>query len=61
MQPDQDRVGQRAEDGPAEERTVGSDDPAAQAAAVLADSEERQASREESGGTVEHRTPSGDR
>lgn len=56
-----DRVGERAADGPAEEMTLNSDDRAAQAEAILADSDERQAGREESGGTVEHRTPTGDR
>jgi hypothetical protein len=60
MEPN-DRTNQRAEDGPAEEQAAGSEDRVAQAAAVLADSEERQAAREESGDTVEHRTPTGDR
>jgi len=56
-----DRVNERASDAPAEEQRAGSADPAAQAAAVLADSDERQEGREESGPTVEHRTPLGDR
>ena len=54
-----DRVSQRADDRPAEEVGAGSADPAAQAAAILADSDERQEGREESGGQVEHRTPDG--
>jgi hypothetical protein len=40
-----------------EEKAVGSDDPEAQAAAILEDSEERTASRDASPGThLEHRT-----
>lgn len=60
MQPNE-RASERATDAPAEESRAGSDDPAAQAEAVLADSDERQEGREDSGGTVEHRTPTGDR
>ena len=55
-----DRVSGRAEDAPAEETTAGRADPRAQAAAVLADSDEREQGREESGGTVEHPVGSGD-
>lgn len=41
----------------AEEKAVGSDDPEAQAEAILAESDERTASREASPGThLEHRT-----
>ncbi len=60
MQPN-DRVQGRASDAPAEEAGRGSDDRVAQAEAILADSDERQEGREESGGTVEHRNPTGDR
>jgi hypothetical protein len=49
----------RAVDRPAEEIAAGSDDTEAQAAAILADSDEREASRLDSGGTVEHRTEGG--
>ena len=42
MDPDQERVRHRADDLLPEERTAGSDDPEAQAAAILADSDERQ-------------------
>jgi hypothetical protein len=60
MQPN-DRATARAEDAPPEERRADSDDRVAQAEAILADSDERQDSREETGATVEHRTPTGDR
>lgn len=60
MQP-KERVQGRASDAPAEEAGSGSDDRMAQAEAILADSDERQEGREESGGTVEHRTSAGDR
>jgi formate dehydrogenase subunit gamma len=42
MEPDQDRVHQRARDLLPEERAAGSDDPEAQAEAILADSDERE-------------------
>ena len=56
-----ERVSARADEAPAEEAGAGSDDPTAQAQAILAESDERQEHREESGGAVEHRTPEGDR
>ena len=53
---DDPRVESRAELLP-EEKAAGSDDPAAQAAAILEESEERTVSREASPGThLEHRT-----
>ena len=53
---DDEDVSSRAELLP-EEKAVGSDDPEAQAAAILADSEERQASRDAAPSThLEHRT-----
>jgi hypothetical protein len=53
---DDDRVATRAE-LLGEERTAGSDDPEAQAAAILEDSEARIASRHAAPGThLEHRT-----
>jgi hypothetical protein len=55
VQPDDPRVADRASDAPPEERQPGAVDPAIQAAAILADSDERQESREETGGEVEHR------
>ena len=60
MQPNE-RATERATDAPAEESRAGSDDPKAQAEAILSDSDEREARREESEGTVEHRTPTEDR
>lgn len=60
MEPN-DRASQRATDAPAEESRAGSDDPAAQAETILAESDERQEGREDSGGSVEHRTPVQDR
>lgn len=53
-QPDR-RLADRADDAPAEESGAGSADPQAQAAAILADSDERQNGREQSAGNVEHR------
>lgn len=61
MQPNDDRVAERASDAPAEETRMDSDDRVAQAEAILADSDERQEQREGSGGSVEHRTPTEDR
>ena len=53
---DEERVSSRAE-LTAEEKAAGSDDPEAQAEAILEDSEERTASRDASPGThLEHRT-----
>lgn len=53
---DDERVARRAELLP-EEKAAGSDDPQAQAAAILADSEERLASRDAAPGTqLEHRS-----
>lgn len=54
------RIEERADDAPAEEEHAGRVDPRAQAAAILADSDERQEGREEAGDTVEHRVVSGD-
>ena len=42
---DDQRVSDRADDRPPEERAAGADDPSAQAAAILADSDDRQADR----------------
>ena len=42
MDPDQERVRHRADELLPEERAAGSDDPQAQAAAILADSDERE-------------------
>jgi hypothetical protein len=54
---DDGRTDERADHLLPEEATAGSDDPAAQAAAVLADSDERQAARDDgSAGDVERRT-----
>jgi len=53
---DDEQIGRRAELLP-EEKVVLSDDPKAQAEAILEDSEERMASRDASPGThLEHRT-----
>lgn len=53
---DEERVSSRAE-LTAEEKAAGSDDPKAQAEAILEDSDARTASREASPGThLEHRT-----
>ena len=53
-----DRTDQRAADLLPEERSAGgSDDPRAQAAAILAESDEREADQEAAPGTIlEHRT-----
>lgn len=56
-----ERASHRASDAPAEEARAGSADRATQAEAILADSDERETQREDSGATVEHRTPTGDR
>lgn len=57
MEPDQERVHRRASELLPEERAAGSDDPEAQAAAVLADSDEREYDREAAPDTVlEQRT-----
>ena len=54
--PDDEHIAKRAELLP-EEKETGSDDPEAQAEAILEDSEERTVSREASPGThLEHRT-----
>ena len=52
---DDDRTAERADDLLPEERAAGSDDPTAQAAAILADSDRRQATREGDPGDQEHR------
>ncbi|HET9076729.1 MAG TPA: hypothetical protein VFN68_07345 [Acidimicrobiales bacterium] len=59
-EPVDERVSGRADDAPAEEKRAGRDDAAAQAAAVLAESDERQDGREASGGSVEHHSVSDD-
>jgi hypothetical protein len=46
MTPDDERVEQRAAELLPEETTVGSDDPEAQAEAILAESDERQLDRD---------------
>jgi hypothetical protein len=52
-----DRVGHRAADLLPEERVTGSDDPEAQAEAILADSDEREADLEAAPDSfLEHRT-----
>jgi formate dehydrogenase subunit gamma len=57
MDPDQERVRHRADDLLPEELAAGSDDPEAQAAAILADSDEREADPEAAPDTVlERRT-----
>jgi formate dehydrogenase subunit gamma len=57
MDPDQRRVRQRADELLPEERAAGSADPEAQAAAILADSDEREADPAAAPDTVqEHRT-----
>ena len=57
--PPDDRTEHRADELLPEERTAGSDDPYGQAAAVLADSDERSATRGgvDAGGTGEDREP----
>lgn len=54
------RVGARADDAPAEEERAGRADAREQAEAILADSDDRQNGREESGGSVEHRVVTGE-
>jgi hypothetical protein len=55
--PDHERVVARADDPPAEEAAVGSDDREAQAEAILEESEERTLDRDGSpDADVEHRT-----
>jgi formate dehydrogenase subunit gamma len=57
MGPDQERIRHRADDLLPEERAAGSDDPEAQAAAILADSDEREYDPDSAPDTVqEHRT-----
>jgi formate dehydrogenase subunit gamma len=57
MDPDQERVRHRADDLLPEERAAGSDDPEAQAAAILADSDEREYDQDAAPDTVmENRT-----
>jgi len=54
---DDPRAAQRADQLLPEEREAGSDDPEAQAEAILEDSDERSASRDAAPGSiVEHRT-----
>ncbi len=50
-----ERRAERADDLLPEERAAGSDDPEAQAAAILADSDEREATRDQDPGDQEHR------
>ena len=54
-----DRTAERAEDLLPEERAAGSDDPEAQAAAILDDSDRREATREEATDEQEHRGSAG--
>lgn len=55
--PDDGRVTERADELLPEEQAVGSDDPEAQAAAILAESDERQADRDAAPSThLEERT-----
>jgi formate dehydrogenase subunit gamma len=60
MDPDEERVRRRADDLLPEERAAGSDDPQAQAAAILADSDEREYDREAAPDTVLERRTSAD-
>ena len=60
MDPDQDRVRHRADELLPEERAAGSDDPEAQAAAVLADSDEREYEPDAARDTVLERRTSAD-
>jgi hypothetical protein len=53
--PAERRIEDRADDLLPEERAAGSDDPQAQAAAVLADSDERAEARERGDDGAEHR------
>ena len=50
-----ERVAERADELSPEERAAGSDDPLAQAAAVLADSDDRERSRLDATEAQEHR------
>lgn len=61
VHPDDERVNRRADQVLPEERAAGSADPGAQAAALLADSDQRQEGREDAGADVERRTPTEDR
>jgi hypothetical protein len=56
-----ERARSRAAAAPAEEERAGRADPVAQADAILADSDAREETREQSEGAVEHRTPTEDR
>jgi formate dehydrogenase subunit gamma len=60
MDPDQERVRHRADDLLPEERAAGSDDPEAQAAAILADSDEREYDPQAAPDTVLERRTSAD-
>jgi formate dehydrogenase subunit gamma len=60
MDPDEQRVRHRADDLLPEERAAGSDDPEAQAAAILADSDEREYDQEAAPDTVLERRTSAD-
>jgi hypothetical protein len=60
MDPDQERVRHRADELLPEERAAGSDDPQAQAAAILADSDERENDAEAAPDTVLERRTSAD-
>jgi len=60
MDPDQERVRHRAADLLPEERAAGSDDPEAQAAAILADSDEREYDPQAAPDTVLERRTSAD-
>ena len=53
---DDDRQAGRADELLPEEMAAGSDDPRAQAAAILADSDRRQSTREDDPGDQEHRS-----
>jgi len=56
-EPDRDQIANRANNLLPEEKAVGSDDPHAQAEAILADSDERASGREEAPDSlIEHRT-----
>ena len=60
MDPDEERVRHRADDLLPEERSAGSDDPEAQAAAILADSDEREYDQNAAPDTVLERRTSAD-
>lgn len=53
---DDKRLAERADELLPEEEAAGSDDPAAQAAAILEDSDRREATREADPGDQEHRS-----